>query len=91
MPDGACAAQTFKLLLAENLRNQPHAPVLLKGRTSPLGSHNACALLAAMLKRKQPVIGEHRRVLVSEDRKDTAFVGGFMFRCLQLFNHARKM
>src|SRR5437588_9270525 len=74
MTDRACPFKLFQLLLPENLRDQSHALVLDKGLVGAVTRHNPGAFLAAMLQREQAVIGQHRRIRMTEHAEESALV-----------------
>ena len=74
MTDGARPLQAFQISGAENLRDQTHVAMHLKGAARAVRGHDAGALLAAMLEREQTVVGQDRRVRMSEDGENAALV-----------------
>src|SRR6266700_1378085 len=64
----------FQLFLSENLRDQSHALVLEEGLAGAVAGHNPRAFLPAMLQSKQAIIGQHRRIRMTEHAEESALV-----------------
>ena len=76
MADGAVALEAFEIGRREHLRNQPHSFVDHERRVGAAGGHDPGALLAAMLKGKETVVGQQGGILMAIDGKDAAFMFG---------------
>ena len=74
VPDRAGAFQPLQFRLTEDLRDQAHVVVKLETRAGSVARDDAGALLPAMLQREQPVIGQHRRIRMTEHGENAAFV-----------------
>ena len=74
MPERARPFQSLQFLRAENLRDQAHVAMQLKGRSRAVARHDAGAFLPAMLEREEAVVGQHGGVRMAEDREDAALV-----------------
>ena len=72
--DRAGPFKFFQFFLTEDLGNEAHIFVLEERVTGAGGGHDTGAFLAAMLQGKQPVVGEHGGVGVSEHAKEAALV-----------------
>ena len=66
--------QSLQFLRAENLRDQAHVAMQLKGRAGPVAGDDAGAFLPAMLQREESVVGQDGRVRMTEDGKNAALV-----------------
>ena len=70
-PIATCAAEPVQLLLVEDLRDEPE--VAQHGQPAVLGDGDPGRLLAAVLQREQPEVGEPRDVAVGRaDAEDAA-------------------
>src|SRR5207248_5758853 len=74
MTDRTGPFKFFQLFLSENLRDQSHALVLEEGLTGAVAGHNPGAFLPAMLQSEQTVIGQHRRIRMTEYAEESAVV-----------------
>src|SRR6266513_2477962 len=74
MTDRTRSFEFLQLFLSENLRDQSHALVLEEGLTSAVAGHNPGAFLPAMLQSEQAVIGQHRRIRMTEYAEESALV-----------------
>ena len=75
VPDRELAAQSAELLLVEDLGDETHIP---EGRQPPVvGDGDPRRLLAAVLQREEPEVGDPRDVpLGGADPEDSAHLGG---------------
>src|SRR5437867_12190100 len=96
MTDRARPFKFLQLFLSKNLRDQSHALVLEKGLAGTVAGHNPGALLPAMLQCEQTVIGQHRRIRMTEYAEEPALVlrerraiGQFLVRRGFRGHHAR--
>ena len=80
MPERSLAFQAIEFLRAEDLGHETHVAMQLESGTGAVARDDAGAFLAPMLEREEPVIGEDRRVIVTEDRKNPALVLGISQR-----------
>src|SRR5207244_13043691 len=64
----------FQLFLPENLRDQSHALVLEEGLAGAVAGHNPGTFLPAMLQCEQPIIGQDRRIRMTEHAEESALV-----------------
>src|SRR6266700_2882256 len=74
MTDRARSFEFLQLFLSENLRDQSHALVLEEGLTGAVAGHNPGAFLAAVLQSEQAVIGQHRRIRMTEYAEESALM-----------------
>ena len=74
VPEGARALEALEFVLPENLRDQPHVAMQLEAGARAVAGDDAGALLPAMLEGEEPVVGEHRRIRMTEDGEDAALV-----------------
>src|SRR5438477_6387378 len=74
MTDRTGPFEFFQLFLSENLREQCHARVLEEGPAGAVAGHNPCAFLPAMLQSEQAIIGQHRRIRMTEHAEESALV-----------------
>src|SRR5216117_717658 len=74
MTDRTRSFEFLQLFLSENLRDQSHALVLEEGLTGAVAGHNPGAFLPAMLQSEQAVIGQHRRIRMTEHAEESALV-----------------
>ena len=74
MSDCACPFQPGQFLLAKHLRHKAHVLVLEESRTRTITGDDSRALLTAMLKRKQTVVSQHRRIGMAEHAEQPAFM-----------------
>ena len=66
--------QFLEVTLAEDLRDQAHVLVHEKGRARAIAGDDAGALLAAVLEREKPVVGQDGGVRMAEHAEESAFV-----------------
>ena len=78
MADGPGATYRFQIFLGKHLGDQSHALVELECFSIAVAGSDTRALLPAMLKCKESVVGQQGGVLVTEDGEDAAFVFGTM-------------
>ncbi len=72
--DGARAFEAFQGVLPENLRDQAHVAMQQEAGAGAIRGHDARAFLAAMLERKEAVIGQDGGVRMPEDGENAALV-----------------
>jgi len=70
------ATYRFQVFLRKHLGDQPHALVEFEGFSIAVAGSDTRALLSAMLKGKESVVGQQGGILVTEDGEDAAFVFG---------------
>ena len=72
MPDCARTWQAVKARLIERFGNMPHRAFL--SQFSSIRTYDAARLLTAMLKGIKPQISKPRRICMTVDAEDTAFI-----------------